>query len=109
MELKSKLLILLIMIMFAPLKALAGSVTVDLDCPALADKNGEITCQVSATAVDTNLAGIQFNYDIKGATYKNFTPEKNWATYSNSINGVSLGIDATKSKVLVGSLKLVMV
>ena len=106
MELRKTIYILLIMVLFAPLKVLAGSVTVDLDCPATANKNSEITCKVSATPVGTNLAGIQFNYDFKEVNYQSFTPDKNWAIYSNSVNGVSLGIDASNGKVVVGTLKL---
>ncbi len=105
MEVKKKIIVLLIMALVIPINALAGSVTVDLDCPASANKNSEVMCQISASS-DTNLAGIQFNYDLKDANYQSFTPEKNWSVYSNSSIGVSLGIDATTEKVVVGSLKI---
>ena len=108
MEIKKRILILLIMVLFVPIKALAGSVRVDLDCPASANKNSEVICKVSAISENSDLTGIQFNYDLKGVTYKEFVVDNNWTTYSNNINGVSLGRNETKEKVVVGSLKATM-
>ena len=107
MELKRKVIILIIILMIIiPLNTKASSVSVTLDCPTSVTANTEVTCTVSASPSGSNLAGIQFNYSFTNATYKSFTVGNGWSTYSNSANGVSLGINEVSGSVNVGTLKV---
>ncbi len=107
MELKDKIMkLLVLLVVLIPLKVCAASVSVVLECPASTTANSEVTCTVSVTPNGSNLAGIQFNYSFTNATYRSFTVNNSWSTYSNSENGVSLGINPTTGTTNVGTLKV---
>jgi len=109
MELNNKIIIwILVMLLIIPITAKAGSISVELDCPASAEKNSEVSCTIFVSPSETDIGGIQFNYSFNQTTYKNFTIESNLTAYANNEYGVSLGIDNMTSKVKVGTLKIIM-
>ncbi len=99
--------LILLTIIFLPIKTYAAGVSISLSCPSKANVNETISCNVNVNT-GTKVNGIAAKLNLGSAfSYVSFTPTNGFTAYYNSKAGFSIGNNSGKSgQYTVGVLKL---
>lgn len=99
--------LIVLTLIFLPIKTYAAGVSMSLSCPSKANVNETISCNVNVNS-STKVNGIAAKLNLGSAfSYVSFTPTSGFTSYYNSKAGFSIGNNAGKSgSYTVGILKL---
>lgn len=99
--------LILLAIIFLPIKTYAAGVSISLSCPSKANVNETISCNVNVNT-GTKVNGIAAKLNLGNAfSYVSFTPTSGFTSYYNSKAGFSIGNNSGRSgQYTVGVLKL---
>ena len=83
--------LILLTIIFLPIKTYAAGVSISLSCPSKANVNETISCNVNVNT-GTKVNGIAAKLNLGSAfSYVSFTPTNGFTAYYNSKAGFSIG------------------